>query len=99
MRLPIPWLTRVDMLILEYLDGHELSTFEQSPALIATNVDRSPGYVRRRVRILADAGLVRRTDDAAGYYAITGRGRRYLGGELEEKEAEGLLAFEPTDGS
>lgn len=95
MRPRISWLTRVDMATLEFLDGHELTDFEQSPALIAANLGVSGGHVRRRVRVLADAGLLERTNDTAGYYAITDVGRRYLSGELTDGEADQLRTFDP----
>ena len=97
MRPRIPWLTRVDMIALEYLAGHEQSAFEQSPSLIATNIGKSAGHVRRRMRTLSAAGLVERTNDTAGYYAITELGRRYLQGELVDDEIASLRAFDPDD--
>ncbi|MWV40942.1 transcriptional regulator [Natrialba sp. INN-245] len=97
MRARIRWLTRVDMAILEYLDGHKLSTFEQPPSAIAANIETSSGHVRRRVRTLAAANLLERTDDTAGYYRITDLGRRYLRGELTEDERETLREFDPDD--
>lgn len=95
MRAPISWLTRGDAIILEFLNGHEAATFEQSPALIARNAGLSSGHVRRRVRVLAAANLVTRTDDRAGYYAITDLGERYLRGELTSAEIRTLRGFNP----
>lgn len=82
-------------MILEYLNGHEIIEFEQSPALIATNIDKSAGHVRRRVRILSGAGLIYRTNDTAGYYAITELGERYLEGDLSDEEVDELNEFDP----
>lgn len=83
------------MMALEYLEGHELSTFHQSPALIAANLDKSAGHVRRRMRVLAAAGLITRTNEQAGYYAITDLGRRYLSSELTDDEIIRLQEFDP----
>ena len=95
MRPRIPWLTRVDIITLEYLDGHEQSDFEQSPSLIATNIGKSAGHVRRRLRVLAASELIERTNDTAGYYAITNLGQRYLRGELTKTEITSLQQFDP----
>lgn len=96
MRPRIPWLTRVDVATLEFLDGHALDGFEQSPALIAENLGVSAGHVRRRIRVLAAAELVERTNETTGYYAITDVGRRYLAGDLTDAEADRLRAFDPS---
>ncbi|MEY7848470.1 ArsR family transcriptional regulator [Natrarchaeobius sp. A-rgal3] len=62
---------------------------------IAANIETSSGHVRRRVRTLAAADLLERTDDTAGYYRITDLGRRYLRGELTEDERETLREYDP----
>lgn len=86
-----------DLAILEFLDGHELDEFQAPPATIAKNMDPTKGTIQQRVRILNAANLIKKEDETAGYYRITGLGRRYLEGELLEEEEEQLKDFDPSD--
>jgi repressor of nif and glnA expression len=44
--------------------------------------------VQRRIPMLADVGLIEAVDEAENYYVITGRGRKYLSGELDVSKIE-----------
>ncbi len=46
------------------------------------------GDRKRRLRELAEHGLLEKAEDKRGYYRITDRGRAYLAGELDADELE-----------
>lgn len=97
MRARIPWVRISDMDILEFLDGHELEDFVAPPSVIAANMSVSESNAQQRVRILAASGLIERTDDDRGYYAITDLGRRYLADDITDEERQELEAFDPDE--
>lgn len=77
--------TRADYYILEFLkkvDG------VQKPACIAPNIGPPDGYnskyVGTRCRHLTDIGLVANAGN--GMYRITGRGRDYLDGNIDDED-------------
>jgi repressor of nif and glnA expression len=82
------WMTTTDLIILEFLDEHDL---ELSPKPLYRNLNRhghDVGYstVRGRLPELAEKGLLDK--DADGYYVISGRGTDYLEGNLTASELE-----------
>lgn len=89
-RLP-PWLGKYDESILEFLDENGVAA---PPAVVAFNLNwrgiASPAHstVKRRMRTLADHGLLARVDPDAGYYALTDMGRDYLTGDIDLTELE-----------
>jgi len=78
-----------DMLVLEHLHngGDEII---DSPADIAANIGYSPGTIRQRLPELRRADLVEYHDEAKGQYVISDVGRRYLLGELDSIEIDGI---------
>ena len=81
MRPRVDWMTRADDYILEFLGEHDIVS---TPKVISANVDYSRQYVNRRIRLLAEHGLVETSGD--GLYNITERGRQYLAGKLEAND-------------
>ena len=86
---PIPgWMTMTDLVILEFLNDHDL---ELSPKPLYRNLNRhghDVGYstIRGRLPELAEKNLL--SKDTDGYYEITDRGRAYLSGELDAEDLE-----------
>ncbi len=81
-------MTMTDVIILEFLEDHDL---ELSPKPLYRNLTRhghDVGYstVRGRVRELESQGLLEKDDD--GYYQITDRGEDYLSGKLDAGDLE-----------
>ncbi|WP_434520812.1 winged-helix domain-containing protein [Halorubrum sp. AS12] len=77
-----------DVIILEFLDDHDL---ELSPKPLYRNLTRHGhdiGYstIRGRVRELKARGVLDKDND--GYYEITERGSAFLAGELNATELE-----------
>jgi len=86
MRPLVSWMTKSDPAILELL--HE-SDLDLPPAVISHNVDGvSHPTVKRRLPILDEHGLVKKTSKKRGYYRITERGRAYLTGDLDTDDLE-----------
>ena len=92
MRARVPWMNEADDAILEYFQeletrsGHRISL---PPTALWHNLvdqlgvlDRSQNTISRRMNILSEAGLLKKTDEKRGYYKITDRGVAYLEGEL-----------------
>lgn len=77
MRKRADWMVPSDDPILEFVEH----VGEVTPAVIARNLDLHRKYVNRRVRELAEWGLLESTGD--GFYTITEAGRGYLAGELD----------------
>jgi len=73
------WMNQTDDRVLELLAESDLIL---TPAVIATNFEYTRNWVSRRIGKLEDAGLVEPVD--SGYYQISGRGRVYLAGELDD---------------
>ena len=81
-------MTMTDLVILEFLDNHDL---ELSPKPLYRNLNRHGhdiGYstIRGRLPELAEKGLLDKDSD--GYYQLTDRGRDYLSGELDAADLE-----------
>jgi repressor of nif and glnA expression len=81
-------MTMTDLVILEFLDNHDL---ELSPKPLYRNLKRHGhdiGYstIRGRLPELAEKGLLDKDSD--GYYQLTDRGRDYLSGELDAADLE-----------
>lgn len=80
MRRRPPRLGKYDEPILEFLAETDVAAL---PAVVAFNLDwhniASPAHstVKRRMRTLADHGLLAKVAPAPGYYAITDTGRDY----------------------
>lgn len=98
MRARVPWMNEADDAILEYLQeletdaGHRISL---PPTAIWYNLveqlgvlDRSQNTISRRMNVLADAGLLDKTDEKRGYYRITDQGLAYLDGSLTSAELD-----------
>lgn len=76
-------MTQGDDRILETLESSGLTL---SPRVIAENTDYSGNYINKRIRRLADAGLVERMDE--GLYRISELGQDYLAGDLDAEDLE-----------
>lgn len=85
MRKPAEWMHTIDNRILEVLCNHGNHTPRAlSEDADTVRLDKSSSYVGRRLRTLADYGLVERIDK--GLYGITDEGRAYLNEELDASE-------------
>lgn len=80
MRPYVPWMTRSDDVILEFLDEKAIAA---PPLVIAFNTDISHPTVQRRSKELRENGLLHRYEEPRGYLKITEKGRKYLRGDLE----------------
>lgn len=81
-RLNAEWMQQCDERILEVLEGEGWV----HPRFISrfAGIHLSYRLVQRRLRMLADGGLVAPHDDDYDLYHITGDGRRYLNGERDQ---------------
>lgn len=84
----VSWMVAADSLILFYLSDHRIR-IAQSPANVAINVGMNNTHANRRMKIMADAGLLEVVDDR-GYYRITELGERFILGDLDKEEVEKL---------
>jgi DNA-binding transcriptional ArsR family regulator len=92
-------MTAEDDAILEFLAdlGEPLGERVGVPPLVVHHylsdvlgqTDKSHSTIQRRMRLLADVGLIRRLDDHA-FYEITDMGLRYLNEDLTDDEREQL---------
>ena len=86
MRPRVDWMQRPgDDSILEVLGESGLIL---SPTVIAVNIDYTASYVRDRLAILRENGLVERVSENQGHYRITERGQSYLRGKLDADDLE-----------
>lgn len=82
----VPWMTRNDEDILEYMAAHETALSPVgAPADPELELDGEATFVllRRLPRLFA-AGLVEETE--AGHYALAAKGRAYLAGDLDPED-------------
>lgn len=80
MRLLVPWMTNVDHIILEVADErrHATSTMDVFLNWPTDKADRPTyNHINRRVRTLAEKGLLERSDKR-GWYTLAELGERYL---------------------
>ena len=90
------WLTSVDAAVLGLLDDSRMFL---PPKVIMVNLeyrDRGASHtqIKRRLWKLDDAGLVKKSKDGYGYYAITDKGRKVISGQLSRQEVNDI---EPED--
>lgn len=89
MRRPrVSWMTNADDHILEFLLNEGNKEIIATPAVIAVNIDFNPGYIRQRLSVLLDEGLIEYYDEQRGMYELSSRGRSYLAGELDASDLE-----------
>lgn len=84
----VPWMTRNDEDILEYMADHETALSPVgAPSNPDLDLDGNAGFVllRRLPRLFA-AGLVEETE--AGHYALAQKGREYLAGDLDADDLD-----------
>jgi hypothetical protein len=81
----ISWFSRIDHLIWEFFQSHDIRV---SPKVLASNIEYHRDYVGRRLRKMRDAGLLVQHDD--GLYEPSELGRQMLAGELSRREIEKL---------
>lgn len=74
----------LDERILEYLEEDSWSTPRYMEQAMGFNASR--GRIQERCRMLTQAGLVTPMFSDHHMYEITGRGQRYLEGELDVKD-------------
>ena len=85
--LPIPsWMVSADVLIIQFLNGHE-RPFVIRPTAVSKNISISDSHAQRRLRHLQEAGLVESVADP-GYYMITEDGQRFHSGTISREELE-----------
>lgn len=90
MRPRVSWMTGNDDSILEYLHEHDVAL---PPTGLEINLERegvnvSYSTILRRLKKLQQHGLVEKVREKEGYYAISGKGRKYLAGDLDASELE-----------
>ena len=98
MRARVSWMNEADDAILEYLQELETSTGHRislPPTTVWYNLveelgmlDRSQNTISRRMNVLAEGGLLEKTDSKRGYYRVTDLGIAYLEGELRSEDLE-----------
>lgn len=84
----VPWMTRNDEDILEYMADHETTLSPVgAPPDPDLDLDGPATFVllRRLPRLFA-AGLVEETE--AGHYALAQKGRAYLSGDLDAQDLD-----------
>lgn len=84
----VPWMTRNDEDILEYMADHETTLSPVGgPSDSDLDLDGNVAFVllRRLPRLFA-AGLVEETE--AGHYAIAEKGQAYLAGDLDADDLD-----------
>lgn len=81
----ISWFSKIDYLIWNFLEDHDIVF---SPKVLALNIDYDRQYVGRRLRAMVDAGLIRQHD--RGVYELSDLGREFLAGDLSVEEVEAL---------
>ncbi|SFC65151.1 hypothetical protein SAMN05444422_11338 [Halobiforma haloterrestris] len=96
MRPRVPWMNEVDDAVLEFLQELEIDgqPVALKPGAVHYNlveefgmVDRSLSTFSRRMDVLADHGLLEKTEDGKGSpYRITEKGWAYLEGDLDAEE-------------
>lgn len=84
----VPWMTRNDEDLLEYLGEHETTVSPMTaPGEAELDLEGSAIFVLfRRLPLLFAAGLVEERED--GHYALAEKGRRYLDGDLSADELD-----------
>lgn len=86
MRPLVSWMTKSDPAILELF---EKTGIAMPPAVVSFNISGvSHPTVKRRLPVLTEHDLLEKVDDSRGYYRITGRGKKYLSGELMREDLE-----------
>ena len=88
----IEWMASADVPILLYLSEHRWRIVAP-PATVSVNTGLSNTHANRRLKILNDAGLVETVDEKVGkqgYYRITDLGERFIMGQVDAEELEGL---------
>ena len=88
--LPLPeWMTRSDLIILNFLDGHrEVEDLAVPPMVLSRNTSIAKSTARGRLGELTDGGLTEKMNDTGGYYHLTDLGRRFLHEELTGEERD-----------
>ena len=51
-------------------------------------LDKAPNTISRRMKKLAEMGLLKVTNEKRGYYQFTDKGKQYLAGELDAEDLE-----------
>ena len=89
--LPLPeWMTRSDLIILNFLASHEVEDLAVPPLVVSRNTTIAKTTARSRLRELLDGGLVERLPDTGGYYRLTPLGRRFVHDNLTDEERESV---------
>lgn len=91
MRRPrVPFMSKSDDAILEFLLNNPNDPIRATPAVIGANIDYARSTINGRMPKLLAAGLVEYYDEDGGIYEITQLGERYLSGDLDAEEIEDL---------
>lgn len=78
-------MTQADERVMGFLSEKDIVA---SLSVIAANIDYTAEYISRRYRRLADAKLIQRVD--ASNYRITEFGEKYLQGDIDPEDSEGI---------
>lgn len=98
MRPRVPGMTEADDAILELLQelgtpGGKRIALPPSPiwrhlVVELETIDKSPSTISRRLKTLSERKLVNVRKEDGAYYALSGKGDRYLTGDIEKSELE-----------
>lgn len=91
----VDWLRPVDYVILLFLSEHRWRLVVP-PVVVALNTGLSNNHANRRLKLLAEAGVVDRVDEEigkTGYYRINSFGERVIMGQVPADE---LRELDPT---
>lgn len=86
----VDWIRPADLVILLFLSEHRWRLVVP-PVVVAINTGLSNNHANRRLKLLAEAGLVDRVDEEIGkqgYYRINGLGERVIMGQVPADELE-----------
>ncbi|WP_330633631.1 hypothetical protein [Halocatena halophila] len=95
----LPWMTRVDLHLIEFLSDHDIVF---TPRMMFINLERelseldAPSYsqIKRRILFLTDANILEQYRDERGHYLLTDLGTRLIREDLREDDKEHLAALE-----
>ncbi|WP_335999188.1 ArsR family transcriptional regulator [Halorientalis halophila] len=82
------WMTQVDRDVLALLRNGDERELVLTPGVIAVNTDWKRQTVREHLLRLSEAGLVEYQDESRALYRLSGRGHRYLRGDLAVEALE-----------
>lgn len=80
----VSWFSPVDYEILLFFGNHDI---EASAKVISANIEYDRQYVNKRLRELAEEGLLQKNEES-GLYELSELGREFLSGDLDASDLE-----------